>query len=117
MEYRRHAKSQCRPSSREMSSLEKHRPGMRPRFLSQKTAQNEPEKKMPSTDANARMRSANDAMLASHHLIAQLAFCVTAGTVSMAFRSRAFSRAFFTYVSISSEYTSEWMFSMAIWNP
>lgn len=46
-EYNKQAKSQCRPSSREMSSLEKVRPGMRPRFLSQKMAQKEPEKKMP----------------------------------------------------------------------
>jgi hypothetical protein len=41
-ECRRHAKSQCSPSSREISSLEKVRPGMRPRFLSQKMAQKEP---------------------------------------------------------------------------
>ena len=33
------AKSVCRPSSREMSTLEKLRPGIRPRFLSQKMAQ------------------------------------------------------------------------------
>jgi hypothetical protein len=38
-EYSRQAKSQCRPSSREISSLEKVRPGIRPRFLSQKMAQ------------------------------------------------------------------------------
>ena len=53
----RQAKSQCSPSSLEMSSLEKVRPGMRPRFFSQKTAQKEPEKKMPSTQANAIRRS------------------------------------------------------------
>ena len=47
-----------RTSSREMSSLEKVRPGMRPRFFSQKIAQKEPEKKMPSTTANATRRSA-----------------------------------------------------------
>jgi hypothetical protein len=33
------AKSVCRPSSREMSSLEKVSPGIRPRFFSQKIAQ------------------------------------------------------------------------------
>jgi len=38
-EYSRQAKSQWRPSSREMSSLEKVRPGIRPRFFSQKMAQ------------------------------------------------------------------------------
>jgi len=34
---------------------------MRPRFFSQKTAQNEPEKKIPSTAAKAMQRSANEA--------------------------------------------------------
>ena len=47
----RQAKSVCSPSSRLMSSLEKVRPGMRPRFFSQKMAANDPEKKMPSTQA------------------------------------------------------------------
>ena len=37
--YSMHAKSVCSPSSREMSTLLKLRPGMRPRFLSQKMAQ------------------------------------------------------------------------------
>jgi hypothetical protein len=46
-----------------MSSLEKVRPGMRPRFLSQKIEQKDAEKKMPSTAANATMRSANDSEL------------------------------------------------------
>ena len=55
--YMRQAKSVCIPSSREMSSLENVRPGMRPRFFSQKIAANEPEKKMPSTAANAITRS------------------------------------------------------------
>ena len=44
---------QCSPSSRLMSSLEKQRPGMSPRFFSQKIEQNEPEKKIHSTAANA----------------------------------------------------------------
>ena len=52
------AKSRCNPSSREMSSLANERPGRRPRFLSQKTAQKAPEKKMPSTAAKAMRRSA-----------------------------------------------------------
>lgn len=38
-EYRRHAKSQCNPSSREISSLEKVSPGIKPRFFSQKIEQ------------------------------------------------------------------------------
>ena len=40
---------------------------MRPRFLSQKMAQKEPEKKMPSTQANATSRSANDACDPIHY--------------------------------------------------
>ena len=54
----RRQRGRVRTSSREMSSLEKVRPGMRPRFFSQKIAQKEPEKKMPSTTANATRRSA-----------------------------------------------------------
>ena len=54
----RRQRGRLRTSSREMSSLEKVRPGMRPRFFSQKIAQKEPEKKMPSTTANATRRSA-----------------------------------------------------------
>lgn len=57
-EYMWQAKSVCRPSSREMSSLEKVRPGMRPRFLSQKMAQKLPLKNIPSTHANATKRCA-----------------------------------------------------------
>ena len=78
------------PSSREMSSLEKHSPGISPRFFSQKTAQKEPEKKMPSTAAKATMRSANDERCASHHRSAQSAFLATQGIVSMAFRHSVF---------------------------
>ena len=37
--------------------------GMRPRFFSQKMEQKEPEKKMPSTAANAIRRSAKEAYL------------------------------------------------------
>ena len=78
------------PSSREISSLEKVSPGISPRFLSQKMAQNEPEKKMPSTTANATSRSANrfDSVI---HRRAQLAFLATHGTVSMALNRRSFS--------------------------
>ncbi len=52
----RQAKSVCRPSSREMSSLEKVRPGIRPRFFIQKTEAKAPLKKMPSTAAKATSR-------------------------------------------------------------
>ena len=67
LEYRRHAKSQWSPSSRLISSLLKHNPGISPRFLSQKMAQKEPEKKMPSIAAKAIMRSAKVALVGSHH--------------------------------------------------
>jgi len=46
-----------------MSSLLKHRLGIRPRFFNQKIVQKEPEKKMPSTAANAIMRSAKLAVV------------------------------------------------------
>jgi hypothetical protein len=49
---------------------------MRPRFLSQKMEQKEPEKKIPSTAAKAISRSANDAYLLSHHCRAH---CKTGG--------------------------------------
>lgn len=48
-------KSVCILSLREMSPLEKVRPGIRPNFLSQRIDANEPEKK-PSTAANATKR-------------------------------------------------------------
>ena len=72
-EYSKHAKSQWSPSSWLISSLLKHRPGIKPRFFSQKIAQKEPEKKMPSTAANAIMRSAKLAELVLHHLRAHCA--------------------------------------------
>ncbi|TDL13835.1 hypothetical protein BD410DRAFT_698737, partial [Rickenella mellea] len=53
----RQVKSVCIPSSRLINSLLKVKPGIRPRFFSQKIEANEPEKKMPSTAANATMRS------------------------------------------------------------
>lgn len=37
--YRRQAKSQCRPSSLEISSFENVKPGIKPLFLSQKMEQ------------------------------------------------------------------------------
>jgi hypothetical protein len=49
-----------------MSSFEKVSPGMRPRFLSQKMAQKEPEKWMPSTHANASRRCAKLLLLEIH---------------------------------------------------
>jgi len=43
----------CNPSSLEINSFEKARPGINPLFLSQKIAQNDPLKNIPSTAANA----------------------------------------------------------------
>ena len=73
----------CRPSSREMSSLEKVRPGMSRRFFSQKMAQKDPLKWMPSTHANATRRSAKLTPLPIHRC-AHSAFFATHGTVWMA---------------------------------
>ena len=56
----------CRPSSLLMSSLLKVRPGMRPRFFSQKMAQKLPLKKMPSIAAYATRRSAKEPELQQH---------------------------------------------------
>ena len=56
--YSKQAKSACSPSSRAINSLEKARPGMRPRFFNQKRAQKEPLNRMPSTAAKATKRSA-----------------------------------------------------------
>jgi hypothetical protein len=100
-----------------MSSLEKQSPGISPRFFSQKMAQKEPEKKMPSTAANATMRSAKVALFLSVHRSAHSAFCITAGMVSIALNRCVFSSLSRMYVSMSSEYTSECTFSIAIWKP
>ena len=91
-------------------------PGISPRFLSQKIEQNDPEKKMPSTTAKATQRSAKHESEPIHRS-AQSAFFLTHGIVSIALKSFAFSAASLMYVSISSEYVSEWMCSIAIWKP
>ena len=99
-------------------------------------AANEPEKKMPSTAANAMMRSPKLAVFESIHFSAQSAFLLTHGTikgdkisimlstiggfhslVSMALKRYSLSALSLMYVSMSRLYISEWMFSMAIWNP
>ena len=79
------AKSQCMPSSREISSFEKVKPGMRPRFFSQKMEQNAPLKKMPSTAAKAINRSAKEGEEIQRK--AQSAFFLMASKVSMAWNS------------------------------
>ena len=62
---------------------------MRPRFFSQKIDANDPEKNIPSTDAKAITLSAYDALLIQFK--AQLAFFLTAGTVSIALKRLSFS--------------------------
>ncbi|KAF9039921.1 hypothetical protein BJ165DRAFT_1311469, partial [Panaeolus papilionaceus] len=52
-----HANSVCSPSSRLIRSLENVRPGISPLFFNQYIAQNDPEKKIPSTAANVIRRS------------------------------------------------------------
>mmetsp|Transcript_33028 Transcript_33028/g.98277 ORF Transcript_33028/g.98277 Transcript_33028/m.98277 type:complete len:213 (+) Transcript_33028:448-1086(+) len=116
LEKSRQAKSQCSPSSREMSSFEKVRPGISPRFLSQNSAQNEPEKKMPSTAANATSRSPNVAC-SPIHLRAHCALRATQGTALIAPKRRSRSDGSLTRVSMRREYVSEWMFSIASWKP
>ena len=86
----RHAKSVCIPSSRLMSSLEKVRPGISPRFLSQKMDAKDPEKKMPSTAAKAMSRSPKVERRSAIHVRAQSAFFLMQGIVSMA--SKRYSR-------------------------
>ena len=88
-EYNKQAKSQCRPSSLEISSLENVKPGINPLFLSQKIAQKFPEKKIPSTQANATILPAKESEELIHRR-AQSAFCITQGIVSMARKSESF---------------------------
>ena len=58
--YSRIANSVCNASSREINSLLKVRPGIKPRFFNQKIEQNAPEKNIPSTQANATSRAAKE---------------------------------------------------------
>ena len=78
----------------DINSFEKVKPGINPLFLSQYIEQNEPEKKMPSTTANATILSANE-LLDSIHLMAQSAFFLMHGMLSMALNNFAFSSLFF----------------------
>jgi len=64
-------------------------PGIRPRFLSQKTAQKLPEKKIPSMAANATSRSAKEYVL--NHLKAHSALRLTLGMFEIALKRKSFS--------------------------
>lgn len=85
--YNRHAKSRCSPSSREINSLLCVKPGIKPRFLSQKIAAKLPEKKIPSTAANAISRSANVAVLLAIQRNAQSAFFLINSNSKIALKS------------------------------
>ena len=111
------AKSQCNPSSRDISSFENVKPGIKPRFFNQNIAQNEPEKKIPSTAAKATSLCANEPFFLESHLRAHSPFFLTDGTVSSALNKWFFSSVSVMYVSIRREYVSAWMFSIIIWNP
>lgn len=111
--YNKQAKSVCIPSSREISSLEKVRPGMRPRFLSQKIEQKEPEKNIPSIAAKATSLSAKE-LESPIHLKAHSAFLVTTGMFVIALNRKSFSYGSLINVSMRREYVSEWMFSIII---
>lgn len=76
-------------SSREMSSLLKVRPGMRPLFFNQKIDAKLPEKKIPSTAANATIRSPNEAVSLAIHCKAQSALRLTHGIVSTALNKKS----------------------------
>ena len=69
--------------------------------LSQKIEQKAPEKKIPSTAANAINRSANESD--SIHFNAQSAFFLIAGKFSIALNNLIFFYFIFTYVSINKE--------------
>ena len=64
--YIKQAKSVCSPSSLLMSSFEKVSPGINDLFFIQNMAQNEPEKKIPSTAAKATSLSAKESLLLIH---------------------------------------------------
>lgn len=67
-------------SAKSREHTENVKPGMRPRFLSQKMEANEPEKKMPSTAAKATRRSAKTARGSLIHFSAHSALRVMHGT-------------------------------------
>ena len=87
----RTANSVCRPSSLLINSLLKHKPGISPLFLSQKIEQKDPEKKIPSTAANAITLVPKEEDSSLIHLMAQSAFFLTEGIVSIAFNNLVFS--------------------------
>ena len=112
--YRRQANSVCVPSSRDMSSLEKHNPGMTPRCFNQKIAANEDEKNMPSTAAKVIKRTPNDSDLLSIHRNAHLALLAIHGTFVAASKRLSRCALSATSVVIRLAYVSEWIFSLLV---
>jgi hypothetical protein len=80
-------------------------------------AQKLPEKKIPSTQANATTLFAKSESLSFIHLIAHFAFFPTHGILFIALNKYFFYLVSFIYVSIINEYISECIFSIAIWKP
>ncbi|ABT15937.1 hypothetical protein FR483_n652R [Paramecium bursaria Chlorella virus FR483] len=113
-EYRSSPNCWCRPSSRLMNSLDRPRPGITPRFLSQKIAQKDPENSRPSTHTHATRRSAND-LSCDKNFCAHAAFFPTAGIVSIASKREFRSASSSMSASSRREYISEWMDSLNIW--
>jgi hypothetical protein len=66
-------------------------------------AQKDPEKKMPSTAANAIVHLAKLAVVVLHHLRAYCAFCWIQGTVSITRRRCIFFVGSLMYISIDSK--------------
>ena len=82
------------PSSRDINSFEKVKPGIKPRFFNQNIEQNAPEKKIPSTAAKAISRSANESESTQRNAHSALRFM--AGKISMARNNLSFSASSFT---------------------
>ena len=108
------ANSVCIPSSRLISSFEKHKPGMRPFPLIQKMEANEDEKNIPSTAANATSRRGKLALGFWIHFWVQELLALIHGIVSIALRRWDCSLESVTSVDKSAAYISEWMFSLQI---
>jgi hypothetical protein len=87
---------------------------MRPLFFNQKIAAKEPEKKIPSTAANATIRSPNVDSLSLIQVKAHSALRAIGRIVWIALKSFTRSADSRIYVSMRREYTSAWMFSL--WN-
>ncbi|KAJ8580136.1 hypothetical protein M405DRAFT_753626, partial [Rhizopogon salebrosus TDB-379] len=86
-----------------MSSLENVRPGIRPRYLSQKMDAKEPEKKIPLMAAKATNRSVNVEHWSDIHLSARSVLRLTQGMVSMASKRYLRWLGSLMYVSMRSE--------------